>query len=255
MISSKYNLVTWSPTISHLLHAASGGVDVLTDWVPMEIPMGTSKITHVSGTIMGIDGGVGNNATMKMYFAKSINGVAPPTFGTVHGVTTAAITATFRRHMITHMFLALTGIDDADQMIGYNVLGARDETVNEIGVMLQGDTVPYPGTTPGYQTIWVAAIASGSAWDFGTEVDLDDTSNVAANMTGASVQITTQGTDPQLVFAPGDLIQGHTGGPKMEVVSVDSTTTMTVKNISAQIDDDEHLIHQNPININFGLEY
>ena len=254
-MKGKYNLVTLTPTISHLMHAASGGADVLWDWEPLEIPLGTCVVKHLSGIVMGIDGGVGNGNTFKMYFAKPINGVAPPTIGTVHAVTTAAFTAACRPHVFAHMFCILTSIDDGDAMIGYNVMGARSEDALEMGVMLQGDTVPYPGTTPGYQTIFVAAQTSGAAIDFGTEVDLDNTSNVAANMTGDSVQITTQGTDPQLVFAPGDLIQGHTGGPKMEVVSVDGTTTMTVKNISAQIDDNEHLIHQNPMVINFGLEY
>jgi len=30
---------------------------------------------------------------------------------------------------------------------------------------------------------------------------------------------------------------------------------MTVKNVSAQIDHQEQLIHKNPIKLNFGLEY
>ena len=74
-------------------------------------------------------------------------------------------------------------------------------------------------------------------------------------MTGASVQIDTQGTDPRIVFQPGDLIKGHTDGPTMEVVSVDSAVLMTVKNISAQIDDNEELLMQTPISLKFGLEY
>jgi hypothetical protein len=41
----------------------------------------------------------------------------------------------------------------------------------------------------------------------------------------------------------------------MEVVSVDSATTMTVKNVSEQIDDDEELMLRSPIKIYMGLEY
>ena len=94
-------------------------------------------------------------------------------------------------------------------------------------------------------------------FDFGTEVDLNmaASANVPADMTGASVILTTTGTDPRKVFAPGDLIQGHTGTVTAEVVSVDTATQMTVKNISAQIDHSEHLILQKPIVLNLGLEY
>ena len=253
-MNQKYNQVTLSPTISHLFAANSGGADILFDWEPIEIPTGTCVIKHLGGTIMGIDGAAGNGVAFILYFAKPLNGVAPPTFGTVHAASSATISAPFRKHMITHQYVVTTSIDDVDQLIGYNVLGSRGEEVNELDAMIQGDTVPYPGTTPGYQTIFVAAKVGG-AFDFGTAVLLDNTSDVAANMTGASVQIDTQGTDPRKVFAPGDLIQGHTGTVTAEVVSVDSAVLMTVKNISAIIDDNEQLILQKPMVIQLGFEY
>ena len=93
--------------------------------------------------------------------------------------------------------------------------------------------------------------------DFGTDVDLNmgSSANVAADTTGASVVLTTSGTDPRLVFQPGDTLGGHTGTVEMEVVSVDSATQITVKNITDQIDHAEQLIIKNPITLNFGLEY
>ena len=251
-MNQKYNQVTLSPTISHLFAANSGGADILFDWEPIEIPTGTCVIKHLGGTIMGIDGAAGNGVAFVLYFAKPLNGVAPPTFGTVHAASSATISAPFRKHMITHQYVVTTSIDDVDQLVGYNVLGSRGEEVNELDAMIQGDTVPYPGTTPGYQTIFVAAKVAG-AFDFGTAVLLNMGGNQAAST--AAVQITTDGTDPRKVFAPGDLIQGHTGTVTAEVVSVDSATTMTVKNVSAQIDDDEQLILQKPMVIQLGFEY
>jgi hypothetical protein len=251
-MNSRYNQVTLAPTISHLFHANSGGADVLFDWQPIEIPKGTCVIKHLGGTIIGIDGAAGNSVPFILYFAKPLNGVAPPTFGVPHAATSAAITAPFRRHVITHQYVSTTELDDADFLVGYHVLGSRGEVINELDVLLQGDTSPYPGTTAGYQTIFVAAKVGG-AMDFGTEVDLDMAGHQAAST--AAVQITTSGTDPRLVFAPGDLIQGHTGTVTAEVVSVDSNVLMTVKNVSAQIDHQEHLILQNPIVLNLGLEY
>ena len=97
------------------------------------------------------------------------------------------------------------------------------------------------------------ATSNGAAQDYGTDVLLNMGSNQAAST--AAVQITTDGTDPRNVFQPGDIVIGHTGTVEMEVVSVDSATTMTVKNVSAQIDDDEHLILKNPLELRLGLEY
>ena len=100
-------------------------------------------------------------------------------------------------------------------------------------------------------------MTAGVAWSFSTEVDLNMGSSavVAADMTGASVALTTTGTDPRNVFQPGDLIKGHTGTVTMEVVSVDGATAMTVKNVSAQIDHAEELLLQKPLKLLFGLEY
>tara|TARA_R100001369_G_C3267001_1_gene159299 strand:- start:37 stop:798 length:762 start_codon:yes stop_codon:yes gene_type:complete len=253
-MNSKYNLTTLRPVVSHLFHAASGGADVIFDWHAFEIPKGTCVVKHVSGTVIGVDGAAGNDDDFKLYFAKSINGVAPSSFGVPHAVNTATQTAAFRRNIIGFTYIDASAIDDGDSLVGYNVLGSRgEESIEQVNMMLQGDEFPYPGTTPGYQTIFIAAETSGAALDFGTEVDLNQVGHQAASV--AAVQIVTTGTDPRKVFAPGDLIQGHTGTVTAEVVSVDSATSMTLKNISAQITQSEHLILQNPIVLNLGLEY
>jgi hypothetical protein len=110
-------------------------------------------------------------------------------------------------------------------------------------------------STKGYQTIWVAGFGTG-AFDFGTGVTLDQASNQAADTTGDSVQLTVDGAgDPRNSFAAGDQLIGSTGGPKMEVVSVDGSTLITVKNITEQIDDDEELVVRNPLQFRIGLEY
>jgi hypothetical protein len=41
----------------------------------------------------------------------------------------------------------------------------------------------------------------------------------------------------------------------MEVVSVDSGTLITVKNITEQIDNTEELVVRNPLKFRIGLEY
>jgi hypothetical protein len=258
-MNSKYSLITSTPTISHLFNVASAGTDILFDWQTLEIPVGTCMLKSITGTVAGHEGAANNAGDLTVYFARSIDGVAPASFGTVHAVTTATISAAFRRNLIGMMYMDMSDLDDGDKLVGYSVLGAKTTTgadhIPNDGLnafpILQGD--PAGTTRKGYQTIYYAAVAGGVAMDFGTAVALNMAGHQAAST--AAVQITTDGTDPRICFQPGDLLQGSTGTVTAEVVSVDSATTMTVKDVSAQIDNNEVLILQHPIQFHFGLEY
>ena len=258
-----YNLITLQPdiTVPGTKTTAHGGSDVLFDWIAVEVPTGAFKIETISATIMGTEGSAGNTHDFHLYYAKSINGIAPTSFGTGHAANTEDLTAAFRRNILGFTFLDLSSIDDADVLRAYNTLGMRSSSSADgiaegsynARVILQGE----PNVTrTGFQTIYIAGLSRG-AFDFGTEIDLNmgSSANVAADTTGASVVLTTSGTDPRHVFQPGDIVVGHTGGPEMEVVSVDSATQMTVKNVTEQIDHAEELMPKNPVIINLGIEY
>ena len=117
---SKYNLVTVKPDIDTLFRAASGGNDILFDWVPIEVPSGTCVLKTIQGTIVGVDGSTGNDGDIHLFFAKSINGIAPATFGTVHAAQTATQAAAFRRNMVGHVIIdgSATTVED----LTYNVV-------------------------------------------------------------------------------------------------------------------------------------
>ena len=254
---SKYNLATISPDLDgSLFSGVTGGTDIVFDWTPMLIPSGSCVIKSISGTIMGTDGGVQTDADFRLYFAKSINGAAPSSFGTAHAAQGVNQAAAFRRNLLGCLFVDMSAIDDADNLIAYNVIQSKltnaSSTAGElrVDIMLEGEANV---TTTGYQTIYVAMEANGAAFDFGTDVDLNMAGHQAAST--APVQITVSGTDARLVFQAGDSIVGETGTVEAEIVSVDSDVLMTVKNVSAQITHAEHLIHKNPITLNFGLEY
>ena len=258
---SKYNLATISPDVDgSVFHAATGGTDILFDWTPMLIPSGSCVVKSVSGTIMGTNGAAQADADFRLYFAKSINGAAPSSFGTAHAAQGVNQAAAFRRNILGALHVDMGASDDADNLIAYSVIQSKLNTAGSSSAELRQDVMLQSEanqTTTGYQTIYVAMELAGAAVDFGTDVDLNmgSSATVAADMTGASVALTTSGTDPRLVFQPGDIIVGHTGTVEMEVVSIDSATAMTVKNVSDQIDHAEQLIHKNPITLNFGLEY
>jgi len=255
----KYNLATLKPDINHAFAAASGGNDILFDWTPIEIPVGTCVLKTIQGTIIGINGSTGNAADIQLFFAKSIDGVAPATFGTVHAATTAAIAATFRRNIIGQVFIDASATNVADLTYNVITIGGQSSSADHVGdggcqLYLQGE--PHV-TRKGFQTIYVAGLAHGAAQDYGTDVDLNmpSSANIDADTTGSPVTIAVGGTDATLVFQPGDLVIGETGTTEMEVVSVDSATAMKVKNITAQIDHAEQLILKNPIDLALGLEY
>jgi hypothetical protein len=147
-----------------------------------------------------------------------------------------------------------------DLLRAYSVIGDRTAAGTDnaalagemYNITLQGDPV-YP-STKGYQTIWVAGYGVG-AFDFGTGVILNQDAALK-DITGDSVQLTVAGDgNPENSFAAGDQLIGSTGGPKMEVVSVDSSTQITVKNITERIDEEEELVVRNPLKFRIGLEY
>ena len=255
-MNRKYALADLEPNIDTTPGTVHGSSDIVFGWTAIEIPTGACSVKTIHAIIEGTDGASGNTHDIFLYFARSINGVAPPTFGTENAITVKATTLAFRKNLLGFVSLDMSSIDDADVLRAYNVIGSRvgigsTGSDPEFGLqMLQGDP-KYP-STKGYQTIWVAAYGAG-AFNFGTAVALNQAGNQAAST--AAVQITTDGTDPRICFGPGDQLIGSTGGPTMEVVTVDGSTTMTVKTISEQIDDDEELVVRNPVKLRIGLEY
>ena len=257
-MNRKYALVDLEPNLSLGAGLAHGGADIVFGWTPIEIPTGACSIKTITAVVTGTNGAAANTHDMQLFFARSINGVAPSSFGTEHAASAAATTVGFRKNLIGHIFLDASSVDDVDQLVSYNSWGVRSATGGDSmadgglnsTLIIQGD--PAYSSTKGYQTIWIAAGARG-AFDFGTDVDLNQAGHQAASV--AAVQITTSGTDPRIVFSPGDQIVGHTNTVTMEVVSADSATTMTVKNISDVIDHQEQLMFRNPMKFMIGLEY
>ena len=257
-MNRKYALVDLEPNIDTTPGTLHGSSDILFDWTAIEIPTGACSVKTIHAIVEGTDGAAGNTHDIQLYFARSINGVAPPTFGTENAVTAKTTTIAFRRYLLGFLHLDLSARDDSDYLRAYNVIGDRTSAGSDnvalagemYNIVLKGD--PEYSSTEGYQTIFVAGYGSG-AFNFGTAVALNQAGHQAAST--AAVQITTDGTDPRICFAAGDQLIGSTGGPTMEVVSTDSATTMTVKTISEQIDDDEELVVRNPLKFRIGLEY
>jgi hypothetical protein len=275
-MNSRFYQTTVRPDFtSSAMGTAYSDNDCLFTWNKFHIPKGTAKLTNISGIIQGTNGTAGNSHDFTLFFARTIDGVAPPRFDVIHTGMTNTFSASCRRHIIGKILIDESHTSDTDHLTGYSVFNTGDFSGKVTPtIILNSDGVPFnknakhPSTfsyddglttpsymseTPeGYETYFVAAIAHG-AFDFGTDVDLNQGSNQAASTD--AVEITVDGTNALTVFAVGDLLVGETGGPTMEVVTVNSSTTMTVKNISEQIDDDEQLCFKSPIRLELGFEY
>ena len=239
------------PIINYAVTTSHTSADLIFGWTAFEIPKGVVTLKHFNMFKAGLDGVDANIKHMDLYFAKAVNGVAPSGLGVPNAGTTAAIMQTQRNNIIGIKEINDSYHKDAGALVAYNIWSSSYASLQESDLILSGD--PEYNSTQGYQTLWIGAFATESGDEFGTAVALDQAGNQAAST--AAVQITTDGTDPRLCFAAGDILIGSTLGPTMEVVSVDSATTLTVKNISEQIDDDEELVMQSPIQFQFGFEY
>jgi hypothetical protein len=250
--------------------------DILFTWTPFNVPktIRAVELKNIFATWPGTNGATANVHDFSLYFAKSINGEAPASFGTIHAAPTVVLSNAFRRNLQGYIKIdASAGAEDhlgGGAITSYNVFSynknpytasAGNSNIflqNDDTRLFQGDST-YSAPPEGYQTFWVAGIAHG-AFDFGTDLQLNQVGHQAAATAATTITI-EQGGDAAGVanqsFQKGDVLIGATGGPTMEITDMlsGSATTLTVKNISEQIDNNEELVLQYPLRMQFGFEY
>ena len=248
--------------------------DILFTWTPFNVPksIGMVELKSIFATWPGIDGATGNVFDFSLYFAKGENGIAPPSFGTIHAAPTVVISNTFRRNLQGWLYLDVS--DGAEAHLGggaitsYNVFNYNSDSgaiSGQPNIMLQTDETPFQGdathsaTSEGYQTFWIAGIAHG-AFNFGSEIHLNQGSHQAAATAATTITVDQGGGSTGIAnqsFQKGDTLIGATGGPTMVITDMlsSSATTLQVKTISEQIDDDEELVLQYPLRLQLGFEY
>jgi len=259
MIKGKYHLATIKPEINLTGNVAFSVDDVLFDWTSFEVPRGACAIRSLNLIVPGTNAVAANGALqMDLYFATSINGVAPPTLGNTNvAMNVISATAAKPHIMAYHAVLGKEKEDALDGMVGFNVLGKGAVT----SAVTQGDTAltvlegdpSYAGATSGYQTMWVAAVAQG-AYDFGTACAVGSADHEANDLT-----IVVEGTDADDCFTIGDTIiafdgdgSGATTIGNVTALAADLITVDAAPNLIA---DEDEICNLNPIVIRLGLEY
>jgi len=259
MIKGKYHLATIKPNIDKAGNVAFDADDVLFDWTAFQIPRGGCTLQSLTAIVAGTNGVAANGGFgIDLYFATTVNGVAPPSLGDSNTAMGAILASAARPYIIHYQLCQGSKKEDAgDGMVAFNVWGAGNDSYNYPCQVLEGDAnfkgdTNYTATVTGYQTIWIAGVAQG-AFDFGTGCD------VAGAHSADDLTIVINNVDADDVFAIGDTIiafdadgSGETTIGDVTAVAADLITVDAAPNIIA---DDDEICNLNPIVLKLGFEY
>ena len=271
-------LATVRPRIDVTPATAYTQHDLLFDWHRFEIPSGEACIKNFNIIMPGTNGTAGNAHDFVFFIARSVNGAAPPTLGTVNAVANGAAAkigfAGSKNHIV------YTQVVDADVMQspatytqGYNIYtstkmntiggtqAAQFENALQPGGVNIGNST-YPGnyndstSQPGMSSFWIAAITNATH-DFGTGIILDCTGTVSAvaKSTTSETTLTLKTVDADDILSVGDELIAQDGAKIGKVTEVVSATSIKVDHVEEELADDDEICVRNPIIFNFGIEY
>jgi hypothetical protein len=270
-------LATVRPRIDAGIAVAFGANDLLFDWHRFEIPVGEACIKNFNIIMPGTNTdatSAENVLDFTFFIARSVNGAAPPSLGSVNAaVNNAAGKIGFagsKNHIVyTQTVDGSLMASAATYTQGYTIFSSA--TMNTVsatqaaqvanalqpgGVNIGNSTYPgnYNDSTsqPGMQSFWIAGVAHG-AFDFGTGVILDCDS--AITPTTSETTLTLKTVDADDVFSVGDELTAADGDKIGKVTEVISATSIKVDRVEEEVRDDDEICVRNPIIFNFGLEY
>jgi len=247
-------LIKPTPAVATMIQSnktdlAFGAGDVIYDWTPFQIPVGTVKLESISLIIAGEDGSPQTARDIAVYFAKgNADGSAPSSLGT--GNATANGTG-FYNNILGHTIL---DVDNYENRLDFASVVTGNTTNQAPGVghsdlVLESESKNQDGT----HTLYVALIGGASYdGDFSTGVLLNDSDDVAVGDTA----LVTDGTDANKVFNPGDVILKHDSDVVVGTVKSVSANLITLESGSGvAISNNDELMHQTPIKIRLGFQY
>ena len=259
------DLVRDTGTVS-AVNAFSNG-DLIFDWTPFDIPKGSAQLKSIEAIIRGTDGAdqVGTGEDFELIFAKSVDGNAPSTLGTINqAVSKSTVSGTgvgWFRNIIGSIFMDATNNDNAGNLVFIDTFSANFEALRDCPV-LTGE--PDSGTNVGFDKLYVAAYSRGATFNFGTGVLLNETDADAlaafdaADASKSTATLTIDGTDARKVFQNGDVVVAADGAVCGTIKNLthdgtDGTLVLTAKHTDALTNNDE-LINKNPIRLELSFE-
>ena len=267
-MKGKFHLAKVRPTIDVLPNTAWDAGDVLFDWYAFEIPRGGCALKTLNVIVPGTNTAAAAGIDMELFFATSVNGVAPPSLGDPDSAITKIAATACKNHIIGHKYLDGSAMENSDELGSFNIwtntAGTASSDTAKIDMVLEGDP-NYSGTTSGYQTIWSAALTVGTP-DHGTGVLLDGA--ISSGSAGAQTLDVSEDQDADDVFAIGDeLLAAASDGSSVQKIGTITaltadTITVDAKDIfgttvwsSGALADDDEICFRRPFTFHLGFEY
>ena len=222
----KFFNVEVKPTIlASKLATVYGSGDVVFDWHAIDVPKGASKLMGVTAIMRQKHGTAGNEIPFQLVYAKSINNVAPSSLGTVNA--TASGTGYYNNVIGKSTFTANDYMSDIlDNGVTVVALAQGGASSEKPSIVLEGE--PDSGTNVGFDKLYVGMIAEG-AFDFTTAAEISQAIDVSELSAAQFVNADIEGTDPRLVFAPGDVIHAADDVNIGEIESIPDANTINFK--------------------------
>ena len=267
-MKGKFHLAKVRPTIDVLPNTAWDAGDVLFDWYAFEIPRGGCALKTLNVIVPGTNTAAAAGIDMELFFATSVNGVAPPSLGDPDSAITKIAATACKNHIIGHKYLDGSAMENSDELGSFNIwtntAGTASSDTAKIDMVLEGDP-NYTGTTSGYQTIWIAALTVGTP-AHGTGVLLDGA--ISSGSAGAQTLDVSEDQDADDVFAIGDeLLAAASDGSSVQKIGTITaltadTITVDAKDIfgttvwsSGALADDDEICFRRPFTFHLGFEY
>ena len=234
-----------------------GASDIIFDWTAVDVPKGACLLKSVTAHVNAEDGAyaAGSLTDYELIFAKSVDGVAPPTLGDINGVQTAC--GELRHHFITGVRLESAAGKGTLSKTTFGVIfstGISGSADTNIGCNVVIDLEPSSGTNVGYDTLYVAGLQT-SARAYGTGVLLNESTIDASEAPTNTVIV--DGVDATKIFSVGDqvyVVDLDTPIPGVLTKVEPLLLTFSETNSTVDITEDDELLNANPIRIRLGFE-
>ena len=243
---NKYFTVTKKISIAaSKQHAGAFGAKILSDWVPLQIPKGSSCLKSLTMLVRPKGDAT---PTQNIFGAEILFSTTNTTsLGTVRVAPThiphpdiigmvEITTGNFATNIYNSTAIATTGMQGNDNEGGVPLILTGDVTT--------GDNV-------GFDTIYMGLVAIGAMTFESTTSTINETGFAA----GTQTVITMDSNDITRHFSAGDILHAQDDAVLGTVASIDSATqlTLTAANTDA-IADDDVIYNLHPITIILGFE-
>jgi len=237
-----------------------GNGDIIFDWTAVDVPKGACMLKSVTAYVNAEDGanGAGSLTDYELVFAKSVNGVAPPSIGVINAAQTAC--GELRHHFITGVRLESAAGKGTLSKTTLGVLystGISGAADTNIGCNVVIDLEPSSGTNVGYDTLYVAAFQiTARAYGTGVLLDLAGDADYDADATPLNSLI-VDGVDATKIFSVGDQVYvADLDTPIPGVLTKVEPLLLTFSEVNSTVDisNNDELLNANPIRIRLGFE-